>query len=61
MATWLAAEGEIKEAYKQEDILLDTLAAREVHGRKVLDSVLEEVKATRDSFAPRAGSKAKTK
>jgi hypothetical protein len=61
MATWLAAEGETKEAYKQEDILLDTLAAREVHGRKVLDSVLEEVKATRDSFAPRAGSKAKAK
>ena len=61
MATWLAGEGETKEAYKQEEILLETLSAREVHGRKVLGSVLQEIKETRDSFAPRAGAKSRAK
>ena len=60
VAAWLASEGETKEAYKQEDILLDTLASREVRGRKVLDSVLQEVKQTRDSYAFRPTAKAST-
>ena len=51
LTTFLVAEGAPDEAYKQQDIMLETLAGREVRGRKVLASVLKEIKAKRDSLA----------
>lgn len=44
-SSWLAEQGARSEAYKQQDVLLETLSARVVKGRKVLDRVIEDVKA----------------
>jgi len=48
---WLAEQGDPEKAAAVQSLLLDTLAAREVRGRRVLGSVLEDVKERRGSYA----------
>lgn len=60
----LAKQGEESKAADAQEALLNTLEAREVKGRKVLQSVLEEVKAQRDAYESKGktnSSKNKTK
>ena len=47
---WLAQQGATEEARKSQDTLYKTMSAREVHGRKVLDRVVQEIKERRDSY-----------
>lgn len=47
---WLAATGDARAGYAAQDALLKALAARTVRGRKVLDSVLAEIRARRDAL-----------
>ena len=54
-AEWLAKRGERAQAYKAQDVLLKTIASRTVRGRKVLDGVVAETKAKRDSYRGRKG------
>ncbi|HEY6570154.1 MAG TPA: hypothetical protein VIZ22_07695 [Candidatus Limnocylindrales bacterium] len=56
---FLESAGDAADAYKQQDIMLETLSGREVRGRKVLDSVLKEIKTKRDSLASAAGVKSR--
>jgi len=50
LSGWLAQEGEMGQAMKFQDALYKTMSAREVHGRKVLDRVVREIKERRDSY-----------
>ncbi|MGE5690927.1 MAG: hypothetical protein ACM33B_10270 [Pseudomonadota bacterium] len=56
IATRLAAAGATDEAVGALDLLADTLATREVHGRRVKPEVIEAVKEKRDEL--RAGAAA---
>lgn len=47
---WLAQQGATQEAAKTQDALYQTMSTRQVHGRKVLDLVLQEIKERRDSY-----------
>ena len=47
---WLAQQGAIEEAKKSQDSLYKTMSTRQVHGRKVLDRVVQEIKERRDSY-----------
>lgn len=47
---WLARQGATQEAAKTQDALYQTMSTRQVHGRKVLDRVLQEIKERRDSY-----------
>lgn len=47
---WLAKQGEPSQSFKVQDLLLNTLSARTVRGRKILNSVLDATKAKRDSY-----------
>lgn len=53
----LAKEGSQSEAARAQDILFETMSARQVGGRKVLGRVLEEIKQTRDSYKGAAKKK----
>jgi len=54
---WLAGEGDRQDAAKLQNVLVETLEAREVNGRPVLRSVVEEVKEERDRMAAQAKPK----
>jgi hypothetical protein len=58
---WLADQGDPDAAAETQDALRETLAAREVHGRKVLGRVLDDVEAKRDSYRARAKGKKTTR
>lgn len=47
---WLAQEGQMERAVQGQDVLYETLAARQVRGRKVLEEVLQDVRGRRDSY-----------
>lgn len=51
----LSEQGENAEAAKLQDTLYDTLSTRTVRGRKVLDSVLQEIKTHRDTYNKKGG------
>lgn len=50
MSSWLVEKGSREDAVKSQDVLYQTLAKREIRGRKILESVLEEVRDKRDSL-----------
>jgi hypothetical protein len=54
----LAELGATDTAVEFQDTLYDTMSTREVHGRKVLDRVLGEIEAERDSYRAKTGAKA---
>lgn len=45
---WLNEQGDQEAAVRSQDMLLKTMKARKVHGKKILDRVLEEVKENRN-------------
>lgn len=47
---WLDRQGATQEAVKTQDALYQAMSARQVHGHKVLDRVLQEIKERRDSY-----------
>jgi hypothetical protein len=47
---WLAQQGATEEAIETQNKLYNTMSTREVHGRKVLDRVLQEIEERRDSY-----------
>lgn len=47
---WMSEQGERDEAAKMQDVLYDTLSTREVRGRRVLDSVLQDIEEQRDAY-----------
>jgi hypothetical protein len=47
---WLAQQGAIKEARESQDALYETLSARQVRGRPILDRVIKEVDKRRKSY-----------
>lgn len=49
---WLFQQGAIQEAVKTQETLYKTMSTRQVHGRPILDRVLQEIKARRDSYKP---------
>lgn len=49
----MAAQGDLKEAARCQDVLLKTFAARKVHDRPILDEVLRSIETRRDRY--RAG------
>ena len=51
----LSEEGANAEAAKLQDTLYDTMSTRTVHGRKVLDSVLRDIKNRRDAYDNKNG------
>jgi hypothetical protein len=53
LGRWLARNGEEDAAYRQVDVAIETLAAREVRGRPVRPEALDEMRATRDSLRPK--------
>ena len=55
----LADQGATEEAAKLQDNLYDTMSARNVRGRKVLGSVLREIKDRRDSYDNKKGGGAR--
>lgn len=50
LSSWLVEKGSREDAVKSQDVLYQTLAKREIRGRKILESVLEEVRDKRDSL-----------
>jgi hypothetical protein len=50
LSDWLAQQGAIEEAVKSQDALYQTMSTRQVHRRKVLDRVVQEIKERRDSY-----------
>ena len=51
-----AKEGDKKDAASYQDVLYKTFSDRKVHGRKVLDSVLAEIKDKCDSYNRRTST-----
>jgi hypothetical protein len=51
----LADQGATQDAAKLQDNLYDTMSARTVRGRKVLNSVLQEIKKRRDNYDNKNG------
>jgi hypothetical protein len=51
-----AKEGDKKDAASYQDVLYKTFSNRKVHGRKVLDSVLAEIKDKCDSYSRKTSS-----
>jgi hypothetical protein len=49
-SAWLAKQGNRAESYNVQDQLLNTLSARMVRGRRILNTVLDAAKARRDSY-----------
>ncbi|UCE46192.1 MAG: hypothetical protein JSW47_11275 [Phycisphaerales bacterium] len=47
---WLAAQGAPEDAAKTQDALYETMSARKVHGRKILDKVQGEIKKRSESY-----------
>jgi hypothetical protein len=47
---WLARQGASEDAVKSQDTLYQTMSTRQVHGRPILDRVLQEIKTRRDSY-----------
>lgn len=54
LASFLAEQGASDEAAATADVLVDTLSARRVRGRRVLESVLDDIRQTRDAYARRS-------
>ena len=50
VSEWLVQAGATREAARQQQILLDTLSSRVVHGRPILASVLDDIKATLERY-----------
>lgn len=48
---WLSAEGDEEAALQLQNVLVETLEAREVNGRPIVASAVEEVKEERDRLA----------
>ncbi len=55
----LADQGATADAAKLQDNLLETMSARTVRGRKVLNSVLQEIKDRRDNYDNKKGGAAR--
>lgn len=51
-----AKEGDKKDAAAYQDVLYKTFSKRNVHGRKVLDSVMDEIKDKRDSYGQKTSA-----
>ena len=47
---WLFEQGKIEEVVKTQDSLYQTLSNRRIHGRKILDRVLQEIRQRHDSY-----------
>lgn len=47
---WLAQQGAREDAVKSQDILCQVMSTRQIHGRKILEQVLQEIKERRDSY-----------
>ena len=54
---WLAAKGDSVGASKVQDSLYETMARREVGGRRVLTGVLDEIKAQADDYNKGKGAR----
>lgn len=54
LASFLAERGGQDEAAAVADVLLETLSSRRVRGRRVLESVLDEVRQAREAYAGRS-------
>ena len=54
---WLAASGDSLGASKAQDSLYETMARREVRGRRVLAGVLDEIKAQADDYNKGTGAR----
>jgi len=54
---WLAAKGDSVGASKVQDSLYETMARREVRGRRVLTGVLDEIKAQADDYNKGKGAR----
>jgi len=58
LSDWLAQQGAIENAVQSQDALYQTMSTRQVHGRKILDRVLQEIKERRDSYKTKKRGKA---
>jgi hypothetical protein len=51
---WLSEAGDLQEAAQCQSVLYDTMARREVHGRKVLSPVLAEIQSRLERYGQQA-------
>jgi hypothetical protein len=51
---WLSEAGDPQEAAQYQSVLYDTMARREIHGRKVLAPVLTEIQARQERYQQQA-------